>query len=132
MLEIHVAGLAALAASKNDVAAMEHWIDAQAASGDDLEAAVQRDLDFHRAIARSTGYELYLVLLDSIRGALLDIRRTLMVGRVERTVQEHRNVVRCIAAGDVQGARQAMQIHLDSVRDDWQDQRDIGTEGPKR
>jgi GntR family transcriptional repressor for pyruvate dehydrogenase complex len=132
MLEIHLAGVAALAASKNDVAAMEHWIDAQAASGDDVEAAAQCDLEFHRAIARTTGNELYLVLLDSIRGALLDIRRTLMVGRLERTVREHRNVVSCIAAGDALGARQAMQIHLDKVRDDWQDQRHIATEGKKR
>ena len=119
MIETHCAELAATLATDSDVAAIRHWVDEQAASGEDLEAAARCDLEFHRAIAKTTGNELYLVLLDSIRGALLDIQRTLMPGRLPKTVREHRRVVACIAVGDGAGARQAMQQHLEVVQHDW-------------
>jgi hypothetical protein len=71
MLEIHVADVAALAASKNDIAAMERWLDAQAASGDDLEAAAQCDLEFHRTIMPRSGRPSLLWRLDSADRAAL-------------------------------------------------------------
>jgi GntR family transcriptional repressor for pyruvate dehydrogenase complex len=119
MVETHVAELAAHRATDLDIEIIRHWRDKQAANADDLEAAAQCDLDFHRAIAKAADNELYLVLLDSIRGALLDIRRTLMPGRLRKTVQAHSKIVDCIAAGDGPGARVAMQEHLDTVQDDW-------------
>ena len=122
MIETHVAELAAERASESDVSSIRYWADKQETCGNDLEAAAQCDLELHRAIAKSTGNELYLVLLDSIRGALLDIQRTLMPGRIPKTVREHRRVADCIAVKDGPGARQAMQQHLDKVRHDWQRQ----------
>ena len=119
MVEAHVAELAADRATDHDIEIMRRWRDNQAASADDLEAAAQYDLEFHRAIANAADNELYLVLLDSIRGALLDIRRTLMPGRLEKTVRAHSKIVDRIAAGDGPGARIAMQEHLDTVQDDW-------------
>jgi GntR family transcriptional repressor for pyruvate dehydrogenase complex len=119
MVEAHVAELAAHRATDLDIEIIRHWRDKQAASADDLEAAAQCDLEFHRAIAKAADNELYLVLLDSIRGALLDIRRTLMPGRLRKTVQAHSKIVDCIAVGDGPGARVAMQEHLDTVQDDW-------------
>ena len=65
MIETHVAELAAERASESDVSSIRYWADKQETCGDDLEAAAQCDLEFHRAIARTTGNELYLVLLDS-------------------------------------------------------------------
>jgi GntR family transcriptional repressor for pyruvate dehydrogenase complex len=119
MVETHVAELAAHRATDLDIEIIRHWRDKQAASADDLEAAAQCDLEFHRAIAKAADNELYLVLLDSIRGALLDIRRTLMPGRLRKTVRAHSKIVDCIAVGDGPGARIAMQEHLDTVQDDW-------------
>src|SRR5215469_3445871 len=119
MVETHVAELAAQRATYLDIEAIRHWRDKQAASADDFETAAQCDLEFHRAIAKAADNELYLVLLDSIRGALLDIRRTLMPGRLRKTVRAHSKIVDRIAAGDGPGARIAMQEHLDTVQDDW-------------
>jgi GntR family transcriptional repressor for pyruvate dehydrogenase complex len=119
MVETHVAELAADRATDLDIETIRNWRDKQAASPEDLEAAAQCDLEFHRAIAKAADNELYLVLLDSIRGALLDIRRTLMPGRLRKTVRAHSKIVDCIAAGDGPGARIAMQEHLDTVEGDW-------------
>jgi GntR family transcriptional regulator, transcriptional repressor for pyruvate dehydrogenase complex len=119
MVETHVAEVAAQRATALDIETIRHWRDKQAACADDLEAAAQCDLEFHRAIAKAADNELYLLLLDSIRGALLDIRRTLMPGRLRKTVRAHSKIVDCIAAGDGPGARIAMQEHLDTVQDDW-------------
>jgi GntR family transcriptional repressor for pyruvate dehydrogenase complex len=118
-LETHVAELAADRATQSDIAAIRHWGDKQAVSGADVEAAARCDLEFHRAIVKAADNELFLVLHDSIRGALLDIRRTLMPGRLGKTVRAHSKIADCIAAGDGPGARIAMQEHLDTVERDW-------------
>jgi len=119
MVETHIAEVAAQRATDQDIEAIRTWCDKQADSHADLEAAAQCDMEFHRAIARAADNELYLVLLDSIRGALLDIKRTLMPGRLEKTVRAHKKIVDCIAVGDGPGARLAMQQHLDTVQEDW-------------
>jgi DNA-binding FadR family transcriptional regulator len=49
--------------------------------------------------------------------ALLDIKRNLMPGRLEKTVRAHRKITDCIAARNGQGARLAMQQHLDTVEE---------------
>ncbi len=128
MIETHVAELASARASEADIAAIRYWAEEQAAAGDDLEAAAQSDLEFHRAIAKAADNELYLVLLDSIRGALLDIKRTLMPGRLTKTLREHKQVSDCIALGDGLGARRAMQRHLETVERDWR--RRVPVPGP--
>ena len=54
--------------------------------------ASQLDLEFHRAIAKATGNELYLLLLDSIGEALLEIRRgNLQTGAADETLSAHRS-----------------------------------------
>jgi GntR family transcriptional regulator, transcriptional repressor for pyruvate dehydrogenase complex len=119
MLETHIAGLAAYRATDLDIETIKNWLDRLANSASDMEAAAQCDMEFHRAIARAVDNELYLVLLDSIHGALLDIKRTLMPGRLEKTVREHKKIADRIAAGDAPGARLAMQQHLETVEEDW-------------
>jgi GntR family transcriptional repressor for pyruvate dehydrogenase complex len=82
----------------------------------DVDVAAREDVAFHRAIAQATQNELYLVLLDSIGDALLEIRRAnFAAGSGQDTVAEHRHIVERIAAQDPAGARDAMQAHLDGV-----------------
>jgi GntR family transcriptional repressor for pyruvate dehydrogenase complex len=99
---------------------MDRWV----AAGDDVVAASQLDVDFHRAIATSTHNELYLVLLDSIAGALLENRRaTLALEHSHaKVLGEHRAVVNAIAAHDPEAAREAMRTHLHGVEEAWQSQ----------
>jgi GntR family transcriptional repressor for pyruvate dehydrogenase complex len=120
MLEVHIAGAAAERRTDDDVAAMSEVCGQMEAALDDVEAASLHDLEFHRAIARATHNELYLVLLDSIGRALIDIRReNLSAGSGDETVRLHRAILDRIAAGDVSGARSAMSQHLDSVEQFW-------------
>ncbi len=124
MLETHVAALAAERSTDAEIAQLETLMDRWVAAGDDVAAASQLDVDFHRAIATSAHNELYLVLLDSIAGALLENRRaTLALEHSHaKVLGEHRAVVNAIAAHDPEAARAAMRTHLNGVEEAWQSQ----------
>jgi len=117
MLEVHIAGLAAERASDEDVARLAAVHEQMAASIADIEAAAMHDLEFHRAIARATHNELFLVLMDSIGHTLIDIRRA-NIGRGgtgASTIEEHREILAAVQARDPERAREAMRMHLDNV-----------------
>jgi GntR family transcriptional regulator, transcriptional repressor for pyruvate dehydrogenase complex len=120
LLEVHIAGLAAERARPEDVAALRAVHERMQAESGDVEAAARDDLEFHRVIARATQNELYLVLLDSIGGSQIDIRRAnLGSGSAPATLAQHAQVLDRIAAHDPGGARQAMAAHLDGVAAWW-------------
>ena len=120
LLEVEIAGLAAERAKDADVARMRKLCGQMEAALDDVERASRLDLAFHRAIARATDNELYLLLLDSIGEALLEVRRrNLQTGAAPETVKAHRAIVETIAARDAAGARTAMAQHLDHVERHW-------------
>jgi GntR family transcriptional repressor for pyruvate dehydrogenase complex len=121
MLETHIAGVAAERSTPADHAELESLMEAWVAAGDDVIAASRLDVDFHRAIAKSARNELYLVLLDSIAGALLENRRATLALEHSRAkvLTEHRNVVDAIKQHDPELARAAMQTHLHGVAEAW-------------
>lgn len=122
LLEVEIAGLAAERARDGDVTRMRTICEQMEAALEDVERAARLDLAFHRAIARATANELYLLLLDSIGEALLEIRRgNLQTGAAPETVRLHREIVDRIAARDPAGARQAMAEHLDHVERHWRE-----------
>ena len=120
LLEVHIAGLAAERAGPEDVAALRAVDERMRAESGDVEAAARDDLEFHRVIALATHNELYLVLLDSIGGSLIDIRReNLGSGSAPATLEQHAQVLDRIAAHDRDTAREAMAAHLDGVAAWW-------------
>lgn len=121
VLEVEIAGLAAERADAEDVRAMEAMCDAMAAGADDLQSASAADVEFHRALARATGNRLFGVMMDAISDVLVGIRNATLgsPGRVLGGVEFHRAILRCVAAHDVAGAREAMQVHLDDARTAW-------------
>ena len=116
LLEVHVAGLAAAHAEAADVEQIA-TVNAQMAEAlDDVDAATQLDLEFHRAIARATHNDLYLVLLDSIGDYLVDVRRSnLAAGFGKTALAHHEAILSCIRQHDDDGAREAMATHLEAV-----------------
>jgi GntR family transcriptional repressor for pyruvate dehydrogenase complex len=129
VLEVAAAGLAAERADDADVAAMDETIAAFENECTDLEKSVRHDLAFHRAIARATHNELFLVLHDSMGEMLLEVRRhNLARGRNERrlVVGMHQRIRDAIAAHDVPGAQQAMRDHLGHVQATWSERPDAG------
>jgi GntR family transcriptional repressor for pyruvate dehydrogenase complex len=122
VLETHIAGLAAERATGEDVDRIRAVHERMTAESGDVDAAARDDIEFHRLIALATHNELYLVLLDSIGTALLDIRRgNLGSGAAPRTLQEHARVLDAITAHDPASARHAMEAHLDGVAGIWRE-----------
>jgi GntR family transcriptional regulator, transcriptional repressor for pyruvate dehydrogenase complex len=124
MLETFFAGVAAERGTEDDHRELEELLDAWEDATGDVDASSQLDVDFHRAIAKAGRNELFLVLLDSIAGALLENRRaTLALEHLHAKVYaEHRGIVVAIKARDPDKARQAMQIHLNGVAESWRSQ----------
>src|SRR5918992_1366577 len=89
---------------------------------DDAEAASVEDLQFHRALARATGNEFYLVAMDALVTPLLEIRRSTFGpgGRAHEALDDHRALLTRVAARDEQGARDEMRRHLGDVERAWE------------
>lgn len=125
LLEVHLAGLAAERGSDDDVASLREIHARMQSETSDFDAAAGDDLEFHRRIARATHNELFLLLLDSIGSSLIDIRRSnFEAGSIPMTLNQHQAILERIAAHDAEGARAAMDAHLDSVASFWRERRD--------
>jgi GntR family transcriptional repressor for pyruvate dehydrogenase complex len=114
LLEVEIAGLAAERRTPADIEKLSLLLATHEEARDDLERIANIDLDFHMAIAGATQNELFVILLDSLRGILLTIRRLgySTPGNPERALRYHRAILAEIKAGNVKGAREAMQSHL--------------------
>jgi GntR family transcriptional repressor for pyruvate dehydrogenase complex len=116
LLEVHVAGLAATRATKDDIDQIAAVHAQMAREISDIDAATKLDLEFHRAIARATHNDLYLVLMDSIGDFLLDVRRSnLASGYGNKALAQHDDIVSRITDHDREGAQEAMATHLEAV-----------------
>jgi GntR family transcriptional repressor for pyruvate dehydrogenase complex len=120
LFEVHIAGLAAERATEEDLARLTAVHERMQGEASDVEHAARDDLEFHRMIALATQNELYLLLMDSIGSALIDIRReNLGSGSTPLTLSQHEAVLERIAARDPDGAREAMAAHLEGVARWW-------------
>jgi GntR family transcriptional regulator, transcriptional repressor for pyruvate dehydrogenase complex len=129
VLEVAAAGLAAARATPGDIANIDDTIERFTNECSDLEASVQIDIEFHRAVATATHNELFLVLHDSIGEMLVEVRRrNLSRGRNERrlVVEMHRRIREGIAAHNPEAAQDAMRDHLGHVQATWKDQTSTG------
>lgn len=123
LLEVHIAGLAAERAGDEDVERLAQVHKRMVREVGDIEAAARDDLKFHRMIARATGNELYLVLMDSIGSSLVDIRReNLGSGPTPSTLEQHARILDRIRAHDPDGAEEAMADHIEGVASWWRKQ----------
>jgi GntR family transcriptional repressor for pyruvate dehydrogenase complex len=92
----------------------------------DVERASRLDLEFHREIAAATDNELYLVLLDSIGEALLEVRReNLRSDAAADTIRSHREICASIARHDPDAAGAAMASHLGQVLEMWKSRSEL-------
>jgi GntR family transcriptional regulator, transcriptional repressor for pyruvate dehydrogenase complex len=119
-LETDLAALAAQRASEEQVAELQEIVRLSEEAAD-LEVESQLDVDFHRAIARSAQNELYLVLLDSISGVLLENRRATLAipHNPGKVIAEHKRILEAIKRHDPREAREAMEVHLAHVEEAW-------------
>jgi DNA-binding FadR family transcriptional regulator len=115
ILEVEIAGLAALQATEDDIAELRHVLVEMEAVKLVPEAFAAKDAEFHQGLAKTTHNPLLIILLDSIRDLMREVR--LMVtrhpGLREHVMPDHEKILDRVAAQDPSGARQAMGEHLE-------------------
>jgi GntR family transcriptional repressor for pyruvate dehydrogenase complex len=113
VIEVEIAARAAAGATDDDLRAL-----AQAASlmndATTAEEAAVADVEFHRAIAAASENEFFEMMLDSLRGVLLELQMpSLAEPKTREYVQgAHAAILARIESHDVEGARVAMRDHL--------------------
>jgi GntR family transcriptional regulator, transcriptional repressor for pyruvate dehydrogenase complex len=123
-LEIQIAGIAAERATDENLAELADLNRRLGAySTDAVATAAELDVEFHRAVARATQNELFVVMLDSIGDILLEIRQNAFSapGMIEYAVSAHQKILDRLADHDPPGARAAMREHLERSDRVWKD-----------
>jgi GntR family transcriptional repressor for pyruvate dehydrogenase complex len=116
-LEASVAELAAGCCTPEAVETMDKTIVAMGQDLEDRPRYIQHDMAFHQELARSTGNPIFHVFMASITDLLGELQH-LYRDEVEvrqRAVDEHRQILDAVAAGDGARAKAAMQTHLQNA-----------------
>jgi GntR family transcriptional repressor for pyruvate dehydrogenase complex len=122
-IEVQAAGLAARRAKPEEVDRLRAIVDEHEGhiAAKDLEAAGISDLAFHDEVARLAGNPLllsmYKTLTDVLEVVRTPVRRSAEVAK--SGLRAHRWLLECIAAGDANAARGAMERHLAEAERIW-------------
>jgi len=110
--EVGMVRIAAERATRADVAMLRAAVEAQRIASDPV--FLERDMEFHRAIAAISGNAIYVALSQAIFDWLGQFHVSLVRvhGAENVTVAEHLKICERIAAHDVEGAAAAMTAHL--------------------
>jgi GntR family transcriptional repressor for pyruvate dehydrogenase complex len=115
ILEVEIARLAASQASEEEVQRLREILAELEAPQDDVLKLVNVDEAFHRTLAQTSHNPLMVVLLDSIRDLMREVR--LQVNRYPEVyntiIPDHAAILQGIADRDPDAACHAMIIHLD-------------------
>jgi DNA-binding FadR family transcriptional regulator len=120
-LEVYVAGLAAVRATPEEIAAigkaLAEMAEAADIETDDGDPFLEADLRFHEALARAAGNRALFRITEPLQRAFLTAHRPLVhrEARRERSVPEHAAVLAAIEAGDAATASAAMEGLLETV-----------------
>ena len=115
ILEVAISGLAAQQATETDVAELSRVLDEMEQERQSATDFAASDSTFHRELARMTHNPLLIVLMDSIGDLMREVRFGVAQypGLEQQVLPDHRRILVRIAAGDGEGARQAMRNHLE-------------------
>ncbi|CAM4118470.1 FadR/GntR family transcriptional regulator [Deinococcus marmoris] len=116
MMEPEVAAQAAARATPAQIAQLRLCLECQETARSRQIKLSDEDLIFHGLIAQIAGNEVVMLVLDTLRSLMTQLRDQVVGDRPELTISEHRAVVEAIASASPQAARQAMLAHLRSVR----------------
>src|SRR6201987_3570658 len=122
ILEPEIAALAAVRIQEPELSTMREAVSVMDRAGQDPEAYIEADLDFHLALAEGAANPLILSLLDSIVGFLRAQRLRIfrVAGGPDRGQVHHKRILEAVEHRDAEKARDAMRAHLLQVRDDSQ------------
>jgi GntR family transcriptional repressor for pyruvate dehydrogenase complex len=114
ILEVENAALAADQRTEEDLNDLTRICQEMEASVTDPAQFALKDSEFHRRLSETTHNPLMILLLDSIRDMLAEVRALVgnRAGLFERVMPTHRQILEAVAAHDVDRARAAMREHL--------------------
>ncbi len=117
ILEVEIAGLAALQATEQDIQVLHQTVSAMVTANSPEEFA-NLDAEFHKTLAQTSHNPLLVVLLDSIRDVMQEVRlRVTNHPYLRQTViPDHARILDRVTVRDLEGARQAMVAHLEHAR----------------
>jgi DNA-binding FadR family transcriptional regulator len=106
--------MAAERATEEDVARLQLSVAQHRASMVNLEEFIERDMAFHREIARISGNPIFPSIVESLFRWAGEYYRPLVraPGAEELTLAEHQRIVDAIATHDGDAAAEAMHAHL--------------------
>ena len=122
ILEPEIAALAAMRVQDPELATMREAVAVMDKAGQDPDAYIEADLDFHLALAEAAANPLILSLIDSIVGLLREQRLRIfkVPGGPERGQVHHKRILEAMERHDSERAREAMKAHLEQIREDSQ------------
>ena len=119
IIEVEAAGLAAARATEDDLETIQETIDAMSVGAKSVEQFVQLDLDFHMALAAATHNDLLSMFLYPLTDLWQEVIR--ISYQIPDAAQDalfyHRSVLERIRARDIDGAKRAMQAHIEHSRE---------------
>ncbi len=87
------------------------------AADNNMEKIVEADTAFHDVLYKASRNERLRSIINNLREQLTGIRARSMSypGRLAETLEEHRNLVDSIAAGNVERAQDAARVHIENA-----------------
>ena len=118
-LEVGMVRQAAEKATPDDVERLRQRLEAHKASLVTLDQFLQRDMEFHREIARISGNPIFPAIVEALFGWASAYYQTIVraPGAESLTLAEHQRIIDAIARGDGDAAAQAMTEHLTRASD---------------
>lgn len=120
-LEELAAMLAAKTITPSGIERLQETVDQmkEAANRADLVTMSEGDQAFHQRLLELAGNTLLHDLLGSIEDIIESSRRVAFANpkRVEEPIAEHETIIRALATGDSEKAKQAMRAHMTNVAD---------------
>lgn len=80
----------------------------------ELPDAVEADIEFHRALARATGNDIFSLLLETLSDLGRESRMaTISHAGVKRAIEHHAAILEAVVRGDEAAAAKAMRHHIE-------------------
>ena len=118
-LDTLAAGLAAERISDEELEELQRLLVkvGNAMEENDMAKVVEADIEFHDVLYKASRNERLRNIINNLREQITVIRGVSMryPGRLKDTQEEHRRLVECIAARNVEKSQEAARIHLENA-----------------
>ncbi|MDR0387878.1 MAG: FadR family transcriptional regulator [Treponema sp.] len=113
-LEVHMAGLAAKHATKQQIAQMYSAILNMQSEVETGGNGIEGDNQFHLEIARASQNKAFAIIVELVAELLAESRKATLdiPGQPAKSIQDHQAIFEAIRAGDEKRAAEAMTEHL--------------------